>query len=379
MHVVLLTNMITPYRIPLFHAIAERSGTRLTILLETKREKDRQWQVLYENLDFCTVILSGLCFNLPGVELHINLGVSSVLRNSSPDVIIIGGFSSVTAWMALLWARINRVPIVLWSGSTLLSSRYLHGPIAWLRKLFVRNVDAYVTYGSKAAEALVRHGASPDRIAIGCNVGDIVFFRNAVSQYRLNMPMQLRQVHTTTRLLYVGQLIPRKGLFQLLSALKELIELDWELTIIGDGPLHRELQNYVNNNLAGRVQFEGFHQTEGLIPYLSNCDVLTIPSLVEVGSIVMSEGIASGLFVLASVYDGSTYNLIREPINGVVVDPKQHHDMVSKLRWILLERPWQGRRDQIADSIQNFTPDHYADAFLSAIQQASRRFGNDDS
>ena len=97
-NVVLLTNMITPYRIPLFRAISRVTGIRLSVLVETVRESNREWLVSYANLDFRFEILDGLHFPLSGVELHANPSIFSALHRASPDVVVIGGFSSITAW-----------------------------------------------------------------------------------------------------------------------------------------------------------------------------------------------------------------------------------------------------------------------------------------
>lgn len=365
----LLTNMLPPYRIPLFRAINKNADVELYVLLETIRESNRQWDTKLENLDFFCSVLDGLSIPLKHVELHFNPSIFFVLSKISPDALIICGYSSFTAWMALLWAKTNRIPVVLWSGSTLLSSRYLKGPVYLMRKFFVALADAYITYGIKATEFLIYHGAPKNRIVTGCNVGDVHFFKSVVDQWRQNHSEWLGERKPS--FLFTGQLIPRKGIRELFRALGALKDYSWELTIAGDGPLHGELSEFAKTVLPNRIRFVGFHQPTDLIRHFGLCDVLLIPSLVEVGSIVMSEGLASGLYILASKYDGSTYNLIKEPDNGIVVDPQDHKDLTAKLRWLLEKKPWENQRTKIAESIKTFTPEYNAECFIQALKRAS--------
>lgn len=362
--IALLTNMLAPYRVPLFRAINENPEIELFVFLETIREVNRHWNIELQNLGFGRR-LRGLSIPLGESELHINPDIILALSKLNPDALIIGGYSSLTAWMAMLWAKSRRIPTVLWSGSTLLSSRYLNGPIYSLRKVFVSLADAYITYGFKASEFLEYHGACKDKIVTGFNVGDVHFYREAVEQWRQNNSELYDE--SKVHLLFVGQLIPRKGIREMLKALSMLKEHSWELVIVGSGPLQEELEEFVKATLPSRVQCVGFHQPKALIPYFGVSDVLLIPSLIEVGSIVMSEGLAAGLYICASKYDGSTYNLIREPENGVIVDPKNQNDMVTKLRWLLTQQPWRGQRKKIVQSIAPFTPERYASSFIQAV------------
>ncbi len=59
-------------------------------------------------------ILTGGWNNLGGGRVHFNPGVIGALRRSRPDLVVVAGYSSLTAQVAMRWLRWNRIPWVFW-------------------------------------------------------------------------------------------------------------------------------------------------------------------------------------------------------------------------------------------------------------------------
>ena len=57
--VLLLTNMISPYRIPLFNAISRKGNFRLKVIALSEREKNREWKFSVNKFKFDYQILPG--------------------------------------------------------------------------------------------------------------------------------------------------------------------------------------------------------------------------------------------------------------------------------------------------------------------------------
>lgn len=103
------------------------------------------------------------------------------------------------------------------------------------------------------------------------------------------------------RLLFVGLLIPRKGLADLLHALNRpgVMPDDCTLAVAGDGPSRREAETLSQQpTLAGRVNFLGYRTD--VAELLSEHDALVLPSRMEQQPLVVAQAMGAGKPVLAT-------------------------------------------------------------------------------
>lgn len=101
--------------------------------------------------------------------------------------------------------------------------------------------------------------------------------------------------------LFVGRLVPYKGLAVLLEALARVPEA--ALVIVGDGPLDARLRaRAARDDLAGRVEFAGPMGQDGVARHLARARALLLPSLdaSETFGLVQLEAMAAGVPVIAS-------------------------------------------------------------------------------
>src|ERR1035438_2597723 len=116
---VIITEIISPYRIPLFNALAHNGGVdpHLIFLAETDPNL-RQWRVYKEEIGFSYEVLPSWRKRVGKYNVLWNRGLARALRSTSPDAILCGGYNYLASWQALLWARLHNVPFLLWSEST---------------------------------------------------------------------------------------------------------------------------------------------------------------------------------------------------------------------------------------------------------------------
>lgn len=365
---VLIMNIITPYNIPVYNYTASELKN-FEIYFLTVSESNRQWQIL-EGIKFKYKIFSGLHWYISKMDwgIHLNFGILFSLIKDRPDVVIVGGYDAIAYWLGLLYCKIFKKKFVLWSGTTLLSSRAKKGMIGFLKKLFIKSTDAYLSYGTKAKEYLEYFGADSKKIINGYNTVDIDYFRQEVSKWRRGKEYKgIREKYPKHLFLFVGQLIPRKGVIKVLEALKELKNKNIGLLIIGSGPERDRLKSYCQTNNLKNVFFEGDKQKKELIKYYALADILILPSLREVWGLVVNEALASGLFVLSSKYAGVTYDLVKEGENGFVIDPYDVENLKNRIKQSLKVRL---DREAIIKTVEKFSPEEYGENLLKAIKLA---------
>lgn len=108
---VILTEIISPYRIPLFNALAQLAEVDLHVIFLAETDPTlRQWQVYREEIRFSHQILPSWRKRVGRFNVLLNRGVSRALATAAPEVILCGGYSYLASWQCLIWARAQKVP-----------------------------------------------------------------------------------------------------------------------------------------------------------------------------------------------------------------------------------------------------------------------------
>lgn len=375
--VMVLTNILSPYRVPLFEAIASEPGIELEVVLLAENEANRKWRVGTGGRAFRSNVLQGVHWFVPQRELHVHLnwGIRRAVRRARPDALIVSGYDSPAYWLALLWSRVYRIPLILWFESSLLSGRHRRGITAGAKRFFVRRAHACVAFGTKAAECLVALGADPDKVFTGLNTVDMEGYRDA-SMAVLHGPsfVATRSAYPEVMLLYVGQLIERKNIALLLEALAEVDNPTIGLFLVGSGPLESQLRALCHSKGVRNVFFEGYKQQAELPRYYALADVLVLPSTTEVWGLVVNEALASGLYVLCSDRAGAAYDLITEGWNGRTFDPYSGDQLAELIRETKEQiKEIRARREAISEhACREFSIERAARAFLEAIRAVTQ-------
>lgn len=137
------------------------------------------------------------------------------------------------------------------------------------------------------------------------------------------------------KILFLGNVIPRKGLHVLLSALERLKIDNWILNVIGqldskESYTRKIFRLVKNKGIQNKVHFKGLLSDNELILYLKSSDILVVPSFYEGFGIVYLEGLGFGLSVIATT-NGGAKEIIRHGKEGFLVEP---NDFVSISNYI---------------------------------------------
>ena len=185
-----------------------------------------------------------------------------------------------------------------------------------------------------------------------------------------------RQIGIDSKLcvLFVGRLIPRKGLLYLVEAAKQIVKEFSQTTflIVGDGPLKNHLISYLKKmKLSGNFVFLG-DVSESALPALYNCaDVFVLPSIQEGQGIALLEAQATAKPIVA--FDvGGVREAVLDKETGLIMKPDSGKlaDAIMKLlaNWSLREKMGIKGREFVVD---NFSWDVCAHKMLQVYREAS--------
>ncbi len=141
-------------------------------------------------------------------------------------------------------------------------------------------------------------------------------------------PPQVPRPHRPdVSVLFVGALIPKKGVQDLIEALADSTFGKVRLVVVGDGHYAGDLKSLCENRgLRERTAWKGLVSPREVAEIMRASDVLCLPSYTEGAPNVVKEAMASGLPVIATRVGGIP-DLVRDRQNGLLFEPGNVEDL----------------------------------------------------
>jgi 1,2-diacylglycerol 3-alpha-glucosyltransferase len=376
---VILTEIISPYRTPLFNALSGCAGVGLHVIFLAETDPHlRQWTVYKDEIKFSYEVLPSWRKHLGPYNVLLNRDVAPALAAASPDVILCGGYSYLASWQALRWARSRKVPFLLWSESNQQDLRRGFVPVEFLKRNFLRRCDAFVVPGRSALEYLLGHNVPEDRIFTAPNAVDNQLFATTAGCARQNEASRRRALGLPgSYFIFVGRLVEEKGVFDLLSAyarLDEPLRQTYGLVFVGDGALRRQVEERASAVSPGMIKFLGFVQREELPEYYALAQALILPTYTDTWGLVVNEAMACGLPVILSRAAGCAADLVKDNANGLLVPPRDVTALASAMTRLAHEPDLC--RSMGAKSVQHishYTPAEWSLGIVRAVEAMKGR------
>jgi len=346
-----LTNLPAHYRFPIWNRLAEIFDLKVAFLLKEKNW--RNWTVpagqtwRHEYLSLKSINVKEYDF-IPSIR-----GAKKLLKNV--DLLIITGWETPFYIRILLLAKKRRIPVIQVYESTGDSQRFKNGIVPRIRSWFFSKVDYVVTFGDGSTKATEAMGIESEKIITLFNPVDVGWFHSFVNNHRI--PESLGH-----RYLYVGQLIERKNVANIIYSFATIRNEADTLTIAGDGPLAHKLKNLVATlNISDSVIFVGHRNQVEIAELYATSNTIILASTNEVWGLVVNEALASGLH--AVVADKCGVAEFVKNMKGVFVCSTDQKSL--KLALDTSSRKWVGYIEN--PEILQFTPEKFADEVINLI------------
>ncbi len=374
---VILTEIIAPYRIPVFNALARRPELNLHVIFLAETDAaTRQWRVYKDEIRFSHQVLPAWRWRAGNHSCLINRGLWSALNAAGPQVIVCGGYSYPASWEALLWARRHQVRFVLWSESTSQDARAGRPWVESLKAYFVRHCERFVVPGKASFEYLRSLGSPEANIVTAPNAVDNSFFAAQAEDARAHAEKFRARLQLPSRfILFAGRLVAEKGVFDLLQAYAKLengLRSEVGLVFAGDGIAREELAQQAKRISPGMICFPGFAQREDLASLYALAETLVLPTHTDTWGLVVNEAMACGLPIIVSSVAGSSSDLVEDGWNGYVVPPRDPRKLSLAIDSLLRQPELQRRMSEhSAERIRNYSPEACAAGLGAAASAAT--------
>ena len=177
--------------------------------------------------------------------------------------------------------------------------------------------------------------------------------------------------------LFVGHVVPRKGLNFLLEACAILQAQGYShytVLVVGDGSQQQELEEFCqSHHLTDSVKWQGRVDYDKIGSYFQAADVFVLPTLEDTWGVVVLEAMLFGKPILCSSGAGAS-ELIVNGENGYVFEP-QDSSSLAKLMRQLIDDPQLIERmgEKSKQSISEYTPIAASKTLAEAAELAMAR------
>ncbi len=344
--IVLISNIPSPYKVDLFYQLQTNTEEYDFYPIYTNANEDNRSWTPDETKMFHSVILSSRVLKLStGIDhryVHLPPSMNPVLNRINPDAVIAWEYNPA-ALMALRWCKKHHKKFIHATEGTLNSEKNLNVVQKYSRQYICNHADSFIACSTKSKEKLMAWGVDEQKIETALLTVDIEPY--------LNLP------HTpeSGRILYVGSLAKRKGLDLLIQALP-LIRQKFELHIVGDKECEEKeqlKQLLKDKHLDHKVVWRGFLQGEELYKEYQEASVFVLPTREDCFGLVLVEALAAGVPIVASRYADGAYDVIKEGVNGTIVDPFIPGDLARGIeKYLRNDRDLRTDTKEIVDSFR---------------------------
>ncbi len=307
--------------------------------------------------------------------------IARELDELRPSCVCLNGYASPLALAALDWCVGHRVPAVMLSESTAWDEPRKAWK-EWIKSRVIRLCSSALVGGTPHADYMAQLGIPRERIFTGYDAVDNEHFERGAGKAR-GQADEIRNLHGLPGKYFLAsaRFTPKKNLPRLVEAYALYRQgcpagfTPWDLVILGDGAGRDEIvATRARLGVDKQVHLAGAKPYQDLPAYYGLASAFIHASTTEQWGLVVNEAMASGLPVLASRRCGCAYDLVKEGVNGYMVDPYQAEDIAQKMvRLSILGDRLPAFAAASREIIAKWSPANFADGLCRAVEAALSR------
>ena len=342
--IVLVTNEINPYRKSFYDKLYKYClsiGVNFTVLLMTKVEHGYNWN--YEEVKSnYAILMKGVHFSFPILN-HLNIEVTSYIKNLRPDIVIMAGsYFFYTNWLVIALKKRLKYPIYFWSETHFQEERdyapWKFKVREFVRRFIYRKFDGF-WYSGRLSKELVSHYARNDaKYHFVPNLIDNQLYFSTVQRLRKDRD-QLRERWDIPKDNYVlitpARLSKVKGIHTFVDLLKKADKKDNVTMLIPGIGSDKAMIEKAITDTGLDVRLLGFQQQDIIMELYALADFFVLPSLSDPNPLTCIEALWCGLPLLVSTHVGNYPEVVKSEHNGYVFNYSKPETAISTINKLL--------------------------------------------
>ncbi|WP_033541953.1 glycosyltransferase family 4 protein [Planococcus sp. CAU13] len=331
MRIGIVTNTKAPYRNIQWETIAQKYSLR--VYYTAKNVKGRKWDV---------PDLKGIPeINLPviiefGKYGFLNKGLLSVVKEN--ESLLIGGYEQPTYILLSLLCRLYKKPYyILHDGISPKKIPLRERKIKFLlKKIVIQGAKGFFTNGTVGKKYFMeKFDVKENKIFnqfLSVDNSSIMMLKDNQEVHKQRLRAKYNITEGKKVIIFSGRLVKTKNVDDIIKSIGILkTKNEYLLLVIGDGEEKGYLESLARVHKVEMV-ITGFIENQlELFRHYYLGKVLILPSSNEVWGLVVNEGMAAGLPVIVSNECGCSEDLVKENINGFIVNTHDVKGLAEKI------------------------------------------------
>lgn len=318
----------TPYILGLINALTDTWLGKIDIIF-LKENFSQEWAL---SLGKQEVALSKNLFKT------IKIIYQSICKENYA-VIFIAGWSHPVTLTFMFLAKLYGIPTVIDSDTFL--SRYT---ASW--KLAIKRIvypilfkvpTLFLPAGKRQEKYLHHYNVPSKKIILEQMTVDVASIKKTIQKFPHDAREEMRKQFSFSSddfiFIFIGRLIERKGIQEILSAFCRIQNDHAKLLIAGDGPLRHVVEEAAHANQ--NIQYVGRICPTKVIEVYFISDVLLLPAYFEPWGLVVNEAMAAGRPVIVSDQVGCLDDLVVSGKTGLIVEHRSTASLLSAMLYLL--------------------------------------------
>lgn len=309
--------------------------------------------------------------------------VKKYVRQNSYEVVFLAtSYWSLTTWFALCEAKRKKLPVM--TRMTAIVEKRRNILLRIVKKILVgrycKLMDAGVYECEEQKNYLLKYGMRQEQLFFApCAVDNEYFLAQKAKYSKKEIRREIGINEDTIIIAFTGQLIERKRPFDIVQAVKNLVDEGCELVLllIGEGVLEEKLKNYIiSNKLENAIWLCGKVDHEKMSKYLCASDIYVLPSEHDASPKALNEAMNFGLPIIVSDGVKTANELCKIEENGYIFTTGDVKQLTGCIREFV-DNPdgISEMGEKSKEIVSRFSFDAVVDAWLDAIEYCIQRKG----
>lgn len=250
--------------------------------------------------------------------------MDAIVRSFKPNLVHAFWAVPEGVWGVNLGKRFHLPVIVSLQGSDIHSLPHRNRILAHMTKNVLERADRVTSVSRALRQSSRSFGMPKNEVEViynGCVMETFAFDPEIRKHFRERLELSRDEV----AIIYVGSLIPSKGLYELLQALQLSIQKGRKirLILVGEGREKKRLERFATSlGIMNIISFLGQVPHLGVAKWLNAADILVLPSYNEGLPNVVLEAMACGLPVIATEVGGIP-EAVEDGLSGILIPPRE--------------------------------------------------------
>lgn len=371
MKIAIITSIKAPYRTLQIEEICKNTSIDMTVYYTKKGKEDRNWEVR-NSTNFKEIYLDNISiFDRLGT---LNKGLKDIVKHN--EVIILGGYEKPTYIVLSMLCRLYRKKYaIIYDG---ISCNRLNKRENSLKKiiknLVIKKSSAIWANGTVSKRYFTEVFNYPQEKIYNQYLtidGDKI---KKIGKQKDKIRQEFREKYEIKEdelvLQYAGRLVEVKNMDIVIRAVSLIKDMNITLLITGGGEQEEKLKQLAKE-LDVKVIITGFiDNQEYLFKHYYMSDAFILPSIYEPWGLVVNEAMYAGLPVIVSDVCGCALDLVKDNINGYLINPSDINDIKNKIINIFSdEAKIKAMGEESKNLIKKFSFQNSAKYFYKMIEE----------